>query len=330
MNIFISGATGYIGSKLAIRLAEAGHNVHAIYRSFPKTKVITHKNIKLFKGDILDAKSIVDAMKGCDQVYHVAAFAKVWEKDPSNIYRMNIEGAMNVVKAAIDERVKKIVVTSTAGVFGPSTEGMADEESVPDFYFIDYEKSKAILEKILLTLATSGTEIVIVNPSRVFGPGIMSESNGVTRMMEKYLRGKWRFIPGNGKSIGNYAFIDDVVDGHILAMEKGRSGERYLLGGDNVSYNEFFFLLTRLSGKKYKLFKMPLFLMLFISQIMLFFARNFGLNPPIIPPLVKKFNMNFELNTKKAKEELSYINTPLKEAIAKTVIWLENVKNPKK
>jgi nucleoside-diphosphate-sugar epimerase len=118
MNIFISGATGYIGSKLAIRLAEAGHNVHAIYRSFPKTKVITHKNIKLFKGDILDAKSIVDAMKGCDQVYHVAAFAKVWEKDPSNIYRMNIEGAMNVVKAAIDERVKKIVVTSTAGVFG--------------------------------------------------------------------------------------------------------------------------------------------------------------------------------------------------------------------
>jgi nucleoside-diphosphate-sugar epimerase len=324
MNIFISGATGYIGSKLAMHLAEDGHTVHAIYRTLSKTEVIKHKNIKLFKADILDAESIVNAMKACDQVYHVAAFAKVWEKDPSNIYRMNIEGAMNVVKAAIELHVKKIVITSTAGVFGPSFQGIVNEESVPDFYFIDYEKSKAILEKILLTLTASGTEIVIVNPSRVYGPGIMSESNGVTRMMDKYLKGKWRFIPGNGSSIGNYVFIDDVVNGHILAMDKGVSGEKYLLGGDNISYNEFFDLLAELSGKKYRLFKMPLFFMLMISKAMLFLARNFGVNPAIIPPLVRKFNMNFKLSTEKANKELSYIQTPLKEAFSKTILWLNN------
>lgn len=324
MNIFISGATGYIGSKLALRLAEEGHVVHAIYRSISKTEIIQHKNIKLFKADILDVESIEKAMKDCEQVYHMAAFAKVWEKDPSIIYRLNIEGAMNVIKVAIELQVKKIVVTSTAGVFGPSISGKVNEESVPEYYFIDYERSKALLEKILLTISAAGTEIVIVNPSRVYGPGVLSESNGVTRMIMQYIRGKWRFIPGKGKSIGNYVFIDDVVNGHILAMSKGLSGEKYILGGENISYNDFFKLLAELSGKKYRLFKVTLFFMLMVSQIMLFMAKVFGINPPIIPSLVKKFNMNFDVSSDKACRDLSYVPTSLREGFSITLDWIKN------
>ena len=251
MKIFVSGSTGFIGSRLCLRLAEEGHSVHALYRSSQKTKIIEHHNITLFRGDILDRNSLMAAMEGCQQVYHTAAFASVWEKDHGKIYRLNIEGTMNVISAAVQSGVEKFVVTSTAGVFGTSSgEMQVDENSVPDKFFVDYEISKFILEKILSTFTLTGLHIVIVNPTRVYGPGPLTESNGVTRMVERYTKGKWRFIPGNGKSYGNYVFIGDVVEGHLLAMERGKAGERYILGGENATYNTFFSLLARINRKK--------------------------------------------------------------------------------
>lgn len=320
--VFISGATGYIGSQLALYLAEKGTFVHALYRSEKKALILDHPNIKLFKGNILDYESIRNAVKACEGVYHVAAFAKVWIPDSSQIYHLNIDGAMNVIRASLDEGVKKIVVTSTAGVLGSSDDVEIDETANPRELFIHYEHSKLILENSIKTLTGSGANIVIVNPSRVYGPGNLSESNGVTRMIRSYVKGKWRVVPGNGRSIGNYVYIDDVVKGHILAMDKGRPGERYILGGENVSYNRFYEALAEESGIKRRLVHLPLQVLMLFSRIMFFYARFTGKPPKIIPALVRKFNRNFPLSTAKAEDELGYNPISLREGIRKTIVWL--------
>ena len=322
MKVFVSGATGFIGSRLANVLAEKGFIVHALYRSENKTSTLHHKNIRLFKGDILDKNSLEKAVKSCEQVYHVAAYASVWEKNPALIYHLNIEGSINIIEVAKKEGVKKIVLTSTAGVLGSSQNGTLDENSYPDTQFGDYESSKFILEKIVRSLNPEDIKIVLVNPSRVFGPGLLSESNSVTIMIDKYLRGKWHYIPGDGESIGNYVYIDDVVSGHILAMEKGKAGERYILGGENLSFNEFFDKIRNVSGKKTWLVKLPLWMMILISKFMMFLAHNFGIKPMITPAHVKKFNRNFRLDTKKAEIELGYKSISFEEALKKTIIWI--------
>lgn len=318
--VFVSGSTGYIGSRLCLRLAEEGIRVHALYRSEKKAEILRHPNIQLFKGDILQPESLAAAVKDCEQAYHVAAFASVWTPDPSLIYHLNIDGAMNVIRACRQAGVKRIVLTSTAGVLGSSEKGVVNEESVPDRYFVHYEHSKAILENVVRTLVAAGTHICIVNPSRVYGPGILSESNGVTRMINKYQEGKWRVIPGNGKSIGNYVYIDDVVEGHILAMEKGRPGERYILGGENISYNDFFSLLAEVSGKKYRMFHLPLWLMLAFARMLMFWARLTGKSSVMITHgLVKKFSMNFELDGSKARGELGYEGRGVGEGVGEVL-----------
>ena len=326
MKVFVTGATGFIGSRLVKVLAEKGYTIHALYRSESKAKLLEHPAIKLFKGDILDPAGLEIAMKGCQQVYHVAAFASVWEKDRSLIYRLNIEGSMNVIRASVKNNVKRIVCTSTAGVLGPSDDFPLNEDSpAPSSFFIDYESSKAILESVLHTFSLKGPEIIIVNPSRVYGPGLLTESNGVTRMIQKYIHGKWRFIPGNGKSTGNYVYINDVVNGHILAMQRGRNGERYILGGENVSYIDFFKTLSEVSGKKYFLLKIPLFFMLIISYLFMLKTFLFGSKPLITQALVRKFNHNFIISSAKASSELGYSPMSLRKGLEDTVNWLNNI-----
>ncbi len=321
--IFLSGATGFIGSRIAMRLAEEGNTVHALYRSRKKTNHIQHKNIKLFKGDITEIESLEKALNGCVEAYHVAAYANVWTPDPSVIYHLNIEGAMNVIRTAIKSGVKKVVVTSTASVFGTSNGRTIDENALPDEYFIHYEHSKYILESVLKTISSAGVYIVTVNPSRVYGPGVLSESNGVTRLIKRYIEKKWRWIPGNGRSVGNYVYIDDVVEGHILAMEKGRSGESYILGGENADFNHFFTQLREVSKRNYRLVNIPLRFMIGLAHLMLLYAKVTKGSPMIVPGLVRKYSKNFCLSSQKAKEELGYSPLSLNEGMKKTLQWLE-------
>ena len=328
MKIFISGATGFIGNKLAIRLADSGHTVHALYRSEDKLRLLTHKNIIAFKGDVMDKLSLINAIQGCEQVFHVAAFAKIWTRDPSVIYHLNIDGAMNIIDASIKIGVQRIVVTSTAGVLGSSEVGkIVDEKSVAKQYFTHYEHSKAILENILQTFPHSQLDIVIVNPTRVFGPGQLSESNSVTKMISAFLKGKWRFIPGDGKASGNYVFIDDVVDGHILAMKKGVAGENYILGGENAGYNEFFSHLEVIKGRKHKMVHIPLSLMLLISKISIAWAFITNGYPMITPGLVRKFSHDFRVNSSKAIHDLGYNPHTLFDGLKASAEWLEKVEN---
>ncbi len=325
MKIFVTGATGFIGLHLCNQLAKNGHTVHALYRSKEKAKALEHSNIRLFKGDILDTESLQKAMQGCTQVYHVAAYANLWAKDPKWFYDLNVKGALNVFGVAKKTGVDRTVFTSTAGTISPSGNDQASDESTLRTldYFNDYERSKAEAEEAVRQLVKEGQDIVIVNPSRVFGPGLLSKSNSVTLMIDKYVRGKFHTLPGNGESVGNYVYVKDVVEGHIKAMEKGRAGERYILGGENVSFNAFFELLISVSGKKYRLFKVPLFVIFGLAYVMHFRAKWFGIAPLITPPWVRKYMYNWRLSNKKAEQELGYRITPLKEAFRKTLHWLK-------
>ncbi len=188
----------------------------------------------------------------------------------------------------------------------------------------DYETTKQECEHLCFEFCNKGLDVVIVNPPRVFGPGFLSKSNSVTLLIKKYIKGTWRIIPGTGKQIGNYAYIGDVVNGHILAMENGTPGEKYILGGTNISYNDFFELLAEVSGKKYKLFHLPFPIMLRVSKFELFMAETFGKPPLITPPWIKRYLQNRLLSSQKAVNELNYTITPLDEAIAKTIKWLKS------
>lgn len=327
MTILITGATGFIGQKLCHRLACQDHDIHALYRSESKRRSFISRNIKWFKGDINDEKSLERAMTHCDRVFHLAAFAKVWAKDPHTYYRVNYLGTKNVLNAAKKLGVKKIVYTSTAGVFGPSKNNIVDEKaSRSGKGMTEYERTKAKAEELIMDYVNQGLQITIVNPSRIFGPGLLSDSNSVTRMIDLYRAGKFRIVPGNGKSIGNYAYIDDVVEGHVLAMEKGESGEKYILGGTNVSYRDFFHTLSGVTGKKYYQFSLPVPLMLALSGAMLLLANTVGVPPLITPRWVMKYNYNWELTSQKSADQLGYRMTSLEEGFRKTIDYLNELK----
>jgi nucleoside-diphosphate-sugar epimerase len=266
-------------------------------------------------------------MKSCHQVFHLEAFARVWAKNPETYFRVNVEGTKNVIETALDLSIKKMVITSTAGVLGPSNGKPQAENSIrySDF-FNEYESSKFIMENLIHEYLKQDIPIVLVNPSRVYGPGLLSAPNATTKIIKAYMKGKWHIIPGDGSKIGNYAFIDDVVNGHILAMEKGKSGEKFNLGGTNASYSDFFSLLAEVSGKKRRLVKAPVPLMVYFSGLMYVTTRIFGGSPLITPKWVKKYLHDWAISSEKAQRDLGYSITPLKKGIEKTIDWLEEGK----
>ena len=325
MKVFVSGATGFIGIQLVKRLVSQGDVVHALYRSETKADLIRLPGVKLFKGDILDSASLESAMKGCDVAYHTAAFAGVWSKDPSRVFSLNVDGALNVIEAARLSATRRVVLTSTAGILGPSENDPVNESTPPPTsFFTLYEESKFQLEQKLLGRKEGSPEVVIVNPTRVYGPGYLSESNGVSRMIKQYVEGSWRLIPGDGQSLGNYVHVEDVVNGHLLAMQKGLAGERYVLGGENISYLQLFEYTRLASGVKHRLFKVPLWLMLAVASLLKAISSLTGRPPLIVPNLVRKFSHNWIVSSQKAMQELGYQPRNAEEGIKQTVQWIQN------
>lgn len=326
--IFLTGATGFIGERLALRLAEDGHQVHALVRDPHKAARLTHPQIIKFAGDLSDEAAMKAAMAGCSEAYHLAALAKVWDKNPNAFYEINVLGTRKLLDAARDAGVAKVVVTSTAGVMGPSSAKWPivseNSERATDF-FTEYESTKYESEQEIIARAQQGEHIVIVNPTRVYGPGFLSDSNAVTMMITRYSQGKWRVIPGDGHKVGNYVFVEDVVNGHLLAMERGRSGERYLLAGENASYNEFFEQLAEVCGQQYRLFRIPVAVLLTASQLMVLWNKLTGAAPLITPNWVRKYLYHWRVDSAKARQELGYDPTPLREGMAQTVRWFKQL-----
>ncbi len=331
MKCLVTGATGFIGNRLVEELLRLGNEVRILARSKEKVSQMFGNRVTFFDGDLWDLDVINDATRNCDAVFHLAAFANIWSKDKMLAYKTNVTGTKNILEAAFQNKVKKVVFTSSAAIFPPAkNEEEIDETAVlPEKYMTDYETTKTQAELLCIEYCKKGLDVVIVNPPRVFGPGLLNRSNSVTILIKKYLSGNWRFIPGNGSAIGNYVFIDDVVNGHILALNNGISGEKYILGGTNTSFNGFFETISKVSGKNYRLFHLPFSIILAVSKLELLLAETIGKKPLITPPWAKKYLQNRPVSSKKAINNLNYTITPLDEAIRKTIEWLKTEQNGK-
>lgn len=329
MKIFVSGATGSIGAHLVKILSERGHTTHVLVRSMEKASKLAFENVFPFQGDITDKNSVDAAMKGCEQAYHVAAYAEVWAKDTEVFYDINVRGTVNVMQSAVDHQIKRVVFTSTAGIFGPSINGIINEEKIRDIdLFNEYEGSKLMAESLVKDFVNlQGLDVVIVSPTRVYGPFLFGEPSSTTLVIHKYVNERWRLYPGDGRGIGNYVYIEDVALGHILAMEKGKTGETYLLGGNNYNYIDFFNLLGEASGIKRKMVRIPMWAQMSFARMQLFMALRFGRLPDVTPKWIVRGKYHYELSPEKAIRELGLPITPIKEGLEKSVEWVRSLKS---
>jgi farnesol dehydrogenase len=328
MKYFVTGANGFIGSRLVERLLDADHKVMCLVRSPEKAIKLVNAGAETVVGDLHSTDILAEGMQGCDCVFHLAAYAKPWSKDKSLPFRINVEGTANVLKAALQSGVPRFVFTSSAAVIGPSGTGMTVDENTVRIapYFNEYEETKAKAESLVKEYAGRGLHTVIVNPTRVFGPGPLSESNAVTKMLKAYCKGTWRILPGDGKRSGNYTFIDDMVTGHLLAAEKGNPGERYILGGTNLSFHDLFDIFAKSCGRKRILVPFPVSLMKMTANFLEFQQKITTLPPPITSPWVKKYLEDWNLSSDKAIRELGYSITPVQKAVDLTVSWIRQSK----
>jgi nucleoside-diphosphate-sugar epimerase len=324
MKLFITGVTGYIGHKLMLAAINKGYTVHALVRDPSSSQLIANDKIEYFKGDITNYDSVVKAMENCDAVMHAAGITQLWHRDRSVFYRVNVGGTKNVLEAACFHNVKKFVFTSTCGVLGPSFKYPVSEEDPRITPFEnDYEISKHCAEELVKEYSRRGLFAIIAALPRVYGPGLMTNGNPVSKLIGDTIKRKIGFIPDAKQVVGNYAFIDDVIEGHFLALQKGLGGEKYNLGGENHSYEEFFNSIRNASVQKIRLVTVPKFLLKtagkFAFSISLFTKRHTHLTPAIIDRLYQ----NRAVSCEKAIRQLGYHITPLENGIQQTIQFLK-------
>ena len=322
MKVFVTGATGYVGYNLALTLAQQGNRVHILVRNPQSAFIPEHSNINVFTGDITKKETIGFAMQGCEQVFHTAALVKLYATRPADFYDINVEGTRNVLEAALQTGVKKFIFTSTCGVFGPSlNEPMRETDPRIKGFDNDYDLSKFLAEKLVMEYAKKGLFTVVVSASKVFGPGIETHPISINGTIKRFMEGKPSFCPSPSHFISNYVFIDDLVKGHILAMEKGTSGEKYILGGENLSYATFYQTI-RNAGASGSLIPIPKNIASLYGYWHVIHSKMMGKEPFFNAKSVNNIYCNKSFSCSKAINELGYTITPFALALQSTIQFL--------
>lgn len=324
---FITGSTGLIGNALTRLLVAKDKPLHLLARSPSTLAPIKNQEVNIFQGDITDYESVDKAMKGCSHVFHLAACATQFDKDPGVFDRVNVEGTRNVLQAALNNQIEKVVYTSTAGLFPVTSisEDANEDSEMPSQFMTDYIRTKFLAESVVNEFSEKGLSITKVYPTRVYGPGSLRESNSVTKILKFYSEGKWPFIPGNGKTYGNYVYLEDVVQGLLMAMESGKPGQGYILGGENVTFDELFRTIRIASNKNHMLVHVPYPVLWFVSAILQVIAGISGKPPLITPGWIRRYLEHRRLSSEKAIRELGYTITPLNAGLTKTMEWLNQL-----
>tara|TARA_R100000935_G_scaffold13495_3_gene27083 strand:- start:3402 stop:4397 length:996 start_codon:yes stop_codon:yes gene_type:complete len=326
VKVFLTGATGYIGNRLAMYLAENNYQVHALVRNLKSDNIPVHPNILLFEGNLNDNNSIEKAVNTCDYVFHTAAFTKLTCCDVKEFYNVNVQGTANVLNAAKKYGVKKLIFTSSVSVYGPSQPNSLITEIHPRMssYANDYELTKTLAENLVLEYNKKGLPGIILNISRVYGPGNTGFSNGVNRFISMLLKKRIVFVPSKLQIETNYVYINDVVKAHDLALKNGIAGEKYIIGGENASYEKLFTTISESSQTKNSLVKINYMLLrtaLFLKSLF----DNLVLNEPsLTPKLLDYLFTNRIVSSQKAVSQLGYEITALKKGMEQTLMFLKN------
>ena len=323
MAILVTGATGFLGSHVARKLVERGERVRILLRKTSRTSNIEDIDAERAYGDILDIDSVKEALKGCDTLYHIAGIVSSRKSDYGRMEEINVKGTFNVFSSALEAGVKKAVYTSSVAAIGVDPNGGIANEETPftlEPMGIQYLNTKYYAEKEALKFYQKGLPLVIVNPSIVIGPGDIYLSS--TALIVWYCKRKF---PGYMDGGVNVVDVEDVAEGHILAAEKGRVGERYILGNKNLSIMECFSLLERVTGIPSPKRKVPYFVALtagFIRErIIRVSSPSFVLQDV---DSAKAGRLYWYFDSSKAVRELGFPQTPVEESLKKTIKWFRD------
>jgi len=323
MKALVTGATGFVGGAVARALVRRGIDVRVMARSGSDLQNLRGLPHELVTGDLRDQASLRSALTGCSQLYHVAAHYALWAKDPSIFYDVNVIGTKNLLEAARDVGTERIVYCSTIGAIGlPPSGGLGTEETPVSLEQMagHYKRSKYLAEQEVLKLARAGLPVVIVNPSAPVGAADVKPTP-TGQIVVDFMKGR---MPAYIETGLNIVDVDDVAAGHLLAMEKGRTGERYILGGKNLMLREVLEILSRLSGVKAPTIKLPRLAILPLAYLNLWVANMTG-QPPRIPlegVKMAKYKMHYDCS--KAIRELGIPQTPPEVALEKAVKWFRD------
>ncbi|KAL3514497.1 hypothetical protein ACH5RR_027214 [Cinchona calisaya] len=334
--VLVTGASGYLGGRLCHALLNQGYHVKAFVRRtsdlscLPTSGGDTAGALELAYGDVTDYRSLLDACSDCHVIFHAAALVEPWLPDPSKFISVNVGGLKNVLQAYKETggTIEKIVYTSSFFALGSTDGYIADETQIHSgkYFCTEYEKSKAISDKIALEAASEGVPIVPVYPGVIYGAGKVTAGNVVARMIIE--RFNWR-LPGyigEGNDRFSFSHVDDVVEGHISAMIKGRPGERYLLTGENASFKHLFEVAATITHTTKPQFGIPLFAIEAYGWLLVLFSRLTGKLPLISPPTVHVLRHQWAYSCERAKVELNYSPRGLEEGLTEVLSWLKRLK----
>jgi dihydroflavonol-4-reductase len=312
----VTGATGFLGWHVANKLLARGERVRALVRT---TSRVRELDGEVVTGDLRDPESLERAVAGCSVVYHVAADYRLWAKDSSELYRSNVEGTRNLLTAARDAGVERVVYTSTVGCIGLPAEGPGDEASEVHLEEMAgaYKRSKFQAEQVAMEFARSGLPVVIVNPTAPIGDHDFKPTP-TGKIVVDYLKGDLPAFVDTGL---NLVDVEDTAEGHLLACERGRTGERYILGCENVTLEQILTRLAAISGGKAPRFRIPYAVAYAAGLASTGWANLTGHEPRAPIDAVKMARKKMFVSLDKAKRDLGFNPRPVDGALKRAVDW---------
>jgi dihydroflavonol-4-reductase len=318
--ILVTGASGFIGGHVARLLAGRGHPVRVLVRPTSDLFCIGDLPVKRAVGDLRDIPSLRRAMQGCSQLYHVAADYRLWAKDPREIHRSNAEGTANILQVAGESGVQKVVYTSTVGAIGIPADGALGDEDSPvarTDMTGPYKRSKFEAERVALKFAAQGLPVVIVNPTAPVGEGDLKPTP-TGKIIVDFLRGAMPAYVDTGL---NLVDVRDVAEGHLLAAEIGRPGERYILGAQNMTFREILETLGRVSNRPAPRLRLPHGVAYAFALGESALSRITGREPRAPLEAVRMARKKMFVSTDKARRELGFQPGPVEDALHRAVEW---------
>lgn len=320
MTVLVTGATGFIGSAVLRQLILRGEAVRVLARRGGDRRNLAGLEVETVEGDLNDPEARVRATRGIAGLFHVAADYRLWVPDPAAMYGTNVDSTVDLLRRAADAGANRIVYTSSVATLGLHADASPSDEDTP----VDladmigpYKRSKFMAEDAVRKLTTSGLPVVIVNPTAPVGPrDIKPTPTG--RMVIEAAAGRMPAFVDTGLNI---VHVDDVAAGHVLAHDKGRVGERYVLGGEDMTLEQILIRIAAITGGRAPKIKLPVGAILPIAYAAEVFARVFGNEPFVTVDGVKLARKRMFFSSAKAVRELGYAARPAGEALADAIAW---------
>ena len=314
--VLVTGASGFLGWHVARGLLGRGYSVRALVR---EGSHISELDVECVTGDLRDAVSLERAVAGCGVVFHVAADYRLWAKDPRELYRSNVDGTRNLLQAAKNAGVERVVYTSTVGVIGIPDHGIGNEETTVSLADMagDYKRSKFLAEQVALEFASGGLPVVVVNPTAPVGDHDVKPTPTGQTILD-FLDGKMPAFIDTGLNIVD---ASDIAEGHFLACERGRAGERYILGSENLTLAQIFQSLAKLTGAKAPRMRLPYAVAYCAGVCSTAWAEVTGAPPRVPLQAVRMARKKMWVTHDKACRELGFNPGPAEMALRRAVEW---------